>query len=244
VKKKRGSYNKAPRQAVQEKPGLWEDDCAALERLFRNLPIRRPEGETTGIPYEFLIGDIPHQLLLMRPRQPDKRPKVAGTKKALHLLAQAAGRTARILEDLPLNARAALCFRPAVLQQLLTNLRVLEADAKADKKVETGRPKKARSKAPEPPNNEVVTLFYPDGSVRYLETKAADPKTKPEIKVWLSQAEKVADVVAQHYFGLTGEKPTAHNQAFIELLGGVYKVLGIDASASSQATVAKRTRQT
>jgi hypothetical protein len=200
---KRKPYGKAPRATVKA-AGLWEEDCAALLSLFRSLPIRR--GKTTdAIPYEWLIGDIPHQLLLMRPVPPDKRPKIAGTKRALQRLAQTADRTAKVLEDLPSNARAALIFRPDVLQHLTTMLRVLAVDASADKDVTPGRPEKIRP----------------------------------------SQAEKVADAVAQHYHGLTGKKPTAHDQTFVRLLGDVFVILGIDASASAQATAwtARKTRQ-
>jgi hypothetical protein len=50
-----------------------------------------------------------------------------------------------------------------------------------------------------------------------------------------SQAKKIAAAVAQHYHCLTGKRPTAYDDTFVELLTGVYQVLGVDARARSQA---------
>lgn len=56
------------------------------------------------------------------------------------------------------------------------------------------------------------------------------------------QPRKIAEVVAQHYFGLTGKVPTRNVDSdqgnsygqFVELLKTVYDILGVDASADSQ----------
>jgi hypothetical protein len=161
-------------------------DHVKLEKLFRE------SGGTADVSYAFI-----RQLLLMRPVRPlNKRPKIAGTKKALQRLSLAADRAAKVVEDLPANARAELYFRPAALQQLTTLLRVLAADAKADKTAKAGRPKKT---------------------------------VRP------SQAEKVIKAVALYYFLRNNKKPTRRDPKFIKLLRGVYKVLGIKASAEYQA---------
>jgi hypothetical protein len=57
------------------------------------------------------------------------------------------------------------------------------------------------------------------------------------------QPRKIALVVAQHYFGLTGRVPTRNVDSdqgnsygqFVELLKTVYDILGVDASTDSQA---------
>jgi hypothetical protein len=56
------------------------------------------------------------------------------------------------------------------------------------------------------------------------------------------QEQKIARVVAQHYFALTGRKPTvsvSHRNGspspFVELLTSVYSILGVKVSAASQA---------
>ena len=60
-----------------------------------------------------------------------------------------------------------------------------------------------------------------------------------------SQAAKIARAVAGHYRGLTNKTPTAHDHRFLDLLKAVYVVLGVRASARSQAMTlsAKISRQ-
>lgn len=54
------------------------------------------------------------------------------------------------------------------------------------------------------------------------------------------QPRKIARLVAQHYYALTGKKPTAPSKdgkaygPFVELLNAVYRILGVEASAESQ----------
>ena len=126
-----------PRSAVRSK-SEWEEKSAALERLFRDLPIGKPEDER--IPYESLIAGIPDQLLLMAPRRSPPRPKAAGAKKRLRILAQSARRTITALNQLSPNALAAM-IRPAALRQLKMGLLVLAAQAAPEGK--RGRPKAA-----------------------------------------------------------------------------------------------------
>ena len=94
------------------------------------------------------------------------------------------------------------------------------------------------------------SLNYKPAALRKLTTNlrilhaAAEmaAKKKAEVKgragrpeqVQPSQAKKIARVVAQHYRGLTGKKPTASGP-FVKLLHDVYEILGIEASARSQA---------
>ena len=61
--------------------------------------------------------------------------------------------------------------------------------------------------------------------------------------------ERISDVVAEHYFGLTGKAPTVictdgvAYGAFVKLLGDIFAILAVDASAESQARSAiKRVR--
>jgi hypothetical protein len=170
----------------------WEEKSAALEKLFRDLPICTPTG---NISYESLIPGIPRQLLMMHPVPSRSRSKTAGAKKGLHTVAQSARRTVAALDGLSSNALAALNYRPAALERLKTDLRILAAAAREGKADKAGRPKQ-------------------DGP---------------------SQATKIAHAVAQHYCGLTNKAPTAHDQRFLDLLKAVYAVLGVKASARSQA---------
>jgi hypothetical protein len=60
-----------------------------------------------------------------------------------------------------------------------------------------------------------------------------------------SQATEIARVVAGHYLGLTGKHGTAHDRVFLDLPAAIYTVLGVRASARSQAMTlsAKTNRQ-
>jgi hypothetical protein len=168
----------------------WKEKSAALEKLFRDLPICKPEDEK--IPYESLIPGIPDQLLLMAPRRSPPRSKGVGAKRGHRMLAQSARRTITALNQLSPSAIAAM-LRPAALRQLKMSLLVLAVQAEREGK--RGRPKRAGP----------------------------------------SQATKIARAVAQHYRGATNKTPTAHDQKFLDLLKAVYVVLGVKASARSQA---------
>jgi hypothetical protein len=115
----------------------WEEKSAALEKLFRDLPICTT---ATGIPYESLIPGVPRQLLLMRPGLSRSRSKI-GAKKGLHILAQSAHRAVAALDSLSQSALAALSYQPAALQRLKTDLRILAAAAREGKVRKAGRPK-------------------------------------------------------------------------------------------------------
>jgi hypothetical protein len=208
---------------MTKKPPNWEEDSAALEKLFRSLPIER--GAAENIPYESLISNIPDELLLMRPASKKKRPRSAGAKKTLHVLVQSTRRTINALEALSpkvlapgrrrrtparhsddsgsggsgcrqARAQTILNYRPAALRKLITSLKFLEEEAaKIKTKLPPGRPKQDR------PN----------------------------------QAKSIAHVTARHYHGLTGKKATRYNAEFVSLLEGVYKILGLEASAVARA---------
>jgi hypothetical protein len=71
--------------------------------------------------------------------------------------------------------------------------------------------------------------------------KTAEVKTRrsPPRKL---QEQKIAQIVAQHYFALTGKKPTVSvslrngdPSPFVKLLTDVYRILGVKVSAASQA---------
>lgn len=188
----------------------------ALERLFRDLPIRR-DAAAAGIPYEYLIGDIPRQLLLMRPAGRVKivvtkeglrsRPEsTTPAKKALRHVAQSIQRTINAIDDLSPAARDRLNFTGASRRQVETALNDVQvklqmlraaADAAATAVGVGGRPKHER----------------------------------------LSQSSKIASVVAQHYLGLTGKRGTRYDREFVELLGKVYEILGIRAKAAAQVAI-------
>jgi hypothetical protein len=187
----------------------WKKDSAALEKLFRSLPIQE-----TGETAKLLISGIADHLLLMRPTSSRRSHKIAGTKKALERLARLTHRTISALEGLSRNALERLNYRPerarqnvsqkkrpehsdpaSPLRGLITRLRILEVAANQEVKVDAGRPKQQRS----------------------------------------SQAHEVACAVAWHYRRLTGKTSTRYNAEFISLLESVYKIVGIEASATAQA---------
>jgi hypothetical protein len=101
----------------------WKKDRAALEKLFRSLPIER--GTAENIPYELLISNIPDELLLMRAVSKKKRPRSAGAKKSLGVLAQSTRRTINALEALSPKALAKVNYRPVALRELITRLKIL-----------------------------------------------------------------------------------------------------------------------
>jgi hypothetical protein len=93
-------------------------------------------------------------------------------------------------------------------------------------------------------------LNYRKAALRELETnlrilhfavKTAEVETRRSAPT-KTQEQKIARVVAQHYFALTGKKPTVsvsvkdgNASPFVELLTAVYGTLGVKASAASQA---------
>jgi len=176
----------------------WDAKIAALEDLFRTLPVQ-PPSKVDAIPYSFLIPGIGRQLMLMSPVS--RRTQIPG-KKAVKALAQKTGRIVELLDGLSQPVIEALNFRQSAIGKLKTDLRILHAAAK---------------------EADVAGVNFRDGAPQK------------------SQARKIAIVVATHYFGLTGKKPTlsrnkdgAYGQ-FFDLLKAVYEILGVNASTESQA---------
>jgi hypothetical protein len=223
-----------PKRIAPRSKSGWEEKSAALEKLFRDLPICKPKAE--GIPYESLIPGIPDQLLLMV-RNPRVRiidgkdvydvdgkklmslcneplliqPTGEGLRSTMH----AAERLVKALDSLsqPALKALALNYRPAALRGLKTKIRMLQAAAKlAGNRL--AEAKKASDK---------------DSRGRPKHLRGRRTQDGP------SQATEIARVVAQHYRGLTNKKPTAHNKVFLDLLKDVYTVLGVKASAQSRA---------
>jgi hypothetical protein len=122
----------------------WEEKCAALLRAFQRLPIADPPLGSIGIAYRHILGDIPRQLMLMRPT-PER--KILQDKKALYDLAQLSGRTIKIMSGLSDNARSALNLKPEALKRFEFTLRILNANAKVAKSASRrGAPKKTQAK--------------------------------------------------------------------------------------------------
>jgi hypothetical protein len=59
-----------------------------------------------------------------------------------------------------------------------------------------------------------------------------------------SQSTKITRCVKLHYRALTGQNPTRSNAAFVKFLDQVFEILGIKASANSQAAIPEKARQT
>jgi hypothetical protein len=93
------------------------------------------------------------------------------------------------------------------------------------------------------------TLNYPPDDLRELTKKlrmlhaAAETRVsqRPDGQPKKVQPGKIAQVVAQHYFALTGERPTVRVKdgekaygPFLELLSTIFYILDVDASAESQ----------
>jgi hypothetical protein len=77
--------------------------------------------------------------------------------------------------------------------------------------------------------------------ILHVAVKTAEVETRRSAPT-KTQEQKIARVVAQHYFALTGKKPTVsvsvkdgNSSPFVELLTAVYRTLGVKASAASQA---------
>jgi hypothetical protein len=192
----------------------WELKVLALEQLFRDLPIRR-DANTAGIPYDYLIRDIPRQLLLMRPTprvriivtKKGLRSKPESTqpaKQALRRLAQSVRRTINAIDDLSPAARDRLNLAGVPRRQFATALNGVQIKLQA-------------------------LRIDADAAASAVKAGARPTLERP------TQAQKIAGVVAQHYFGLTGKRATRSNRAFIELLQRVYEALGIKAKAEAQA---------
>jgi hypothetical protein len=192
------------------------EQCIALEDAFRKLTIRRGN-PADGIPYDALIPGLGRQLLLMRPSPGARRQKVVfvrGARGELRRLAVKVGAVIKALEELSETSDEALNFRKGVLVNLTLQLSILEASA-----------------------NHAEVLRAPPNALR-----GAPIKTQPR---------KITQAVAQHYYCLTGRAPTRNvtwdagnsRGAFVERLKTVYAILGVKASADSQAkAVAKEWR--
>ena len=102
----------------------WQAKNAALESVFRKLPIR-----LDSTMYKCLIPGIPRQLLLMAPISRNSRSKVAGAKKGLQRLAQSTRSSINALEGLSQTALDALNYKSTAIRGLTTKLRVLHAAA-------------------------------------------------------------------------------------------------------------------
>jgi hypothetical protein len=103
-----------------------KDQSAALERIFRELPIGA--SAENAIPYRETIPSIVRELLVMNPRDSRRKTSDSGyssARKALDALARSANRTVRILDGLADPAVAALNYQPAALSGLKTQLRIL-----------------------------------------------------------------------------------------------------------------------
>jgi hypothetical protein len=218
-------------------PTFWpapdeEDDykskCAALANAFRKLTIRRPTG--TGIPCEFFIGDIGRQLMPMRPVPRRKLRFVLEVKrkKGAPKLNEQWDETP-IIEDLPakkapkaLHDLARSASRTLALLDGLSQpaLDALNYQKDALRQLRIG----------------LIVLY---GAA--IQAKVS-PATKPE-KI---QERKIARVVAQHYYDLTGKAPSVStkdgkaNGPFLDLLNAVYEILDVRASAESQARTVAR----
>jgi hypothetical protein len=194
----------------------WQEKDSALQKAFRKLRIQ-PRKDGDRIPYQSLIGDIPRQLMLMAhgPRMRVVLTKeglrsvplsILPAEKGLRRLAESTERTVEILDRLSETTLGALNYKPTALKELALKTRILHAAAQSAS-AEIAESKRAKPKA----------------------GRGRPPQVEP------SQPQKIARVVAQHYRGLTGKKATRYNAEFVALLREVYKILGIKASAGSQA---------
>jgi hypothetical protein len=184
-------------------PQSHEEKSAALEKLFRELPI--PPEQMAALCKYFIPSFLRHLMFMI----PNSRVRGVRTKnglrsaplkirpaeKGLRRLADATKRTLEALDTLPETAREALNYKPGVLWQLRGVIGVLKAsaDMAAEKIAEQ---KKVRGNA----------------------GRGRPPQTGP------SPENKIAAAVALHYEILTGKRPTG--TSFVRFLAAVYEVLG------------------
>lgn len=106
--------------ATRHKPATPDETLSVLEGIFRRLLIPTANA--------FVVPGIARELLLMRPISP---PAKLPFKKSLETAARDARRTVSAIEQLPEEAIAAFNFRPNMLRQLETRLRIFAASAGA-----------------------------------------------------------------------------------------------------------------
>jgi hypothetical protein len=144
-------------------------------------------------------------------------------------------------------------FIPDMGQQLLLMTPIQHPKCAPDKKglldlaQSTGRTIKVLERLSE---NALTALNYRRPALASLKTnlrilhvaaKTAEVKARRGAPKKI-QPRKITEVVAQHYYGLTGKKPTVPSKdgkaygPFLELLGDIFKILGVKGvSAESQA---------
>jgi hypothetical protein len=194
----------------------WTEREAAIDAAFRKLPIKPPDKLSS----EMLIPGIARELALMRGAE---RPTEAGvaalkrhaeaassaaTKKEIAALKKHAEGLIEAIDALHKPAIDALAYRLTGPAGLTTRLRILIAQASCAEVPDDLRAKKGAG-----------------------------------VKV---QARRIANTTAEHYYRLTGNNPTVivnpdTNKAygpFLDLLKEIFDVLGITASAESQAAAA------
>jgi len=210
----------------------WQEKCAALEDAFRQLPRWREE-TATGIPYEDLIPGIGRQLMMMSPRHgpppengdlpPELRHSPVLTRNAHTPKVKSTASAKRELASL---ARKTEALVEALDDLSRTGLDALNYRQDAIRRLTQ--------------NLRILWVYAKMAKVPQIlnNTGRGAPK-----KV---QEKKISRVVAIHYFGLTGKKPTmtvVYDKAggeFFVLLRTVFEILGIKASAEAQARAACR----
>jgi hypothetical protein len=186
-----------------------EKKSAALQKLFRDLPLCATA--TGTIPYCELIPGIADQLLLMRPGPSRRKFDVwaDGTNQRVSPNAKKIAGAKRGLHMLVQSARRTVAALDGLSPRAIDALSAMV------------RPEALRRMR----MALLAVQAVPEGKGKTGRLEQAGP----------SQATKIARAVADHYHGLTSKTPTAHDQRFLELLSAVYVVLGVKASARSQA---------
>ncbi len=168
----------------------WERKQVALETALRKAAHRKaaaqPSCSANAIPFEFLIPGIAWQLILMVPNPGIRRRQPVSAEKATrerHDLAGKIDKCLNSLDGLSPTAIGALNYRREALRDVQLKLRILKACA------ETSEPASAEPASAEPASAEPASA-----------AKGGRPR-----KV---SAKNIAEVVGQHFRGLTGKRPT------------------------------------
>lgn len=149
---------------------------------------------------------------------------------------------------------------PGIARQLMLMVPILRPKVASEKRglrnlaQSTGRTVKALDDLS---SAALAALNYQPAALRELKTKLRILHAATETVEFTArngqpkkiQPKKIARIVAQHYYRLTGRKPALTNDPynggktkgqFVELLQAVFEILGIKASALSQAKLANQ----
>ena len=198
------------------RPPTWDAKCGAIEGAFRKLPIAIAS-DPDSLTYADLIPDIAQQLMRMSlvqlaPRYARKAASAGTAEQELRDLSVRAKALGNVIARMSKNAHDALTTPndqvPTLRPDALQRLRATLRDLLGCAHLAVI----------------FATVPEQDGGTG----KGRPPK---------EQADGIADVVAVHYFRLTGMEPSlsVREGGFIQLLQTVFAVLGVRASVEWQA---------